>query len=40
MLTRLSNNAGNSSAEEKFVQLFCDVLVLKKGSMSIFSTPL
>ncbi len=25
MLTRLSNNAGNSSAEEKFVQLFCDV---------------
>lgn len=40
MLTRLSNNAGNSSAEEKFVQLFAMFLVLKKGSMSIFSTPL
>lgn len=40
MLTRLSNNAGNSSAEEKFVQLFCDVFGAEKGSMSIFSTPL
>lgn len=39
MLTRLSNNAGNSSAEEKFVQLFCDVFGAEKGQYVYLQYP-
>lgn len=35
MPTVLANNAGNSGAEEKFIQLFCEVLDQKKVNMSI-----
>ena len=39
MLTRLSNNAGNSSAEERFVQLFCDVFGAEKGQYVYLQYP-
>ena len=39
MPTRLSNNAGNSSAEEKFVQLFCDVFGAEKGQYVYLQYP-
>lgn len=31
MPTVLANNAGNSGAEEKFIQLFCEVFGPEKG---------
>lgn len=39
MPTKLSNNAGNSSAEEKFVQLFCDVFGAEKGQYVYLQYP-
>ncbi len=39
MSTELSNNAGNSGAEEKFVQLFCDVFGAEKGQYVYLQYP-
>jgi len=39
MATIKSSNAGNSSAEEKFVQLFCDVFGAEKGEFVYLQHP-
>ena len=39
MPTILSNNAGNSGAEEKFIQLFCDVFGPEKGQYVYLQYP-
>ena len=39
MPTVLSNNAGNSGAEEKFIQLFCDVFGPEKGQYVYLQYP-
>ena len=38
-MRKLSNNAGNSSAEEQFVQLFCDVFGPEKGQYVYLQFP-
>ena len=40
MKVTMSENAGNSDAEEQFVQLFCDVFGVEKDSLYTYSTPL
>ena len=35
-----STNAGNSGAEDAFVQLFCDVFGPEKGTVCVFTVPL
>ena len=39
MATIKSNNAGNSSAEERFVQIFCDVFGAEKGEYVYLQHP-
>ena len=39
MPTKLANNAGNSGAEEKFMQLFCDVFGPEKGQYVYLQYP-
>lgn len=38
--TTYANNAGNSSAEEKFIQLFCDVFGIEKGQYVYLQYPI
>lgn len=38
-MTKLFKNAGNSDAEEKFVQLFCDVFGPEKGQYVYLQFP-
>ena len=39
MKVTMSENAGNSSAEEQFVQLFCDVFGVEKGQFVYLQHP-
>ena len=39
MAVKMSNNAGNSGAEEQFVQLFCDVFGAEKGQFVYLQHP-